>query len=201
MTWGSIRAELRLHYRLLAVLLGLMWLEETVDMVLGGRLDRFGIIPRDPAGLIGIPLAPFLHAGFGHLISNTVPLLVLGWLVLLRETKHFIAVFAAATLVGGLGVWAFGHSGTHIGASGVVFGLLGYLLLTGWFERSIGTIILSVFVGLTYGWALLGLSPLQSHVSWEAHLFGFLAGAVMARLLTAKKAKSSSKPRTARRTA
>src|SRR5262249_41450245 len=134
---------------------------------------------------------PFLHHGFAHLIANTIPFIVLGWLVLLRETKHFIAVFVATTLMGGLGVWLFGHSGTHIGASGVIFGWLGYLLLAGWFERSIGTILLSLFVGITYGWALLGILPFQSGVSWEGHLFGFLTGALMARILR-RRAKEAS---------
>ncbi len=187
-SWASIKAELKLHGRLLFGLLGVMWLSEIVDTFLGGRLDGLGIRPRIADGLLGIPLAPFLHGGFAHLLGNTIPFLVLGWLVLLRETRHFIAVFVATTLLGGLGVWLLGSPGTHIGASGVVFGLLGYLLLVGWFERSIGTILLSAFVGLTYGWALLGVLPLQRGVSWESHLFGFVTGAAIAWLFAKRRA-------------
>jgi membrane associated rhomboid family serine protease len=198
-TWASIKAELKLHWRLLFGLLGVMWLSEIVDTLLGGRLDGLGIRPRIVDGLVGIPLAPFLHSGFAHLIGNTIPFLVLGWLVLLRETRHFIAVFVATTLLGGLGVWLLGHSGTHIGASGVVFGLLGYLLLVGWLERSIGTILLSAFVGLNYGWTLLGVLPLQRGVSWEGHLFGFLTGGAMAWLLAKRRAAERRRARSSAR--
>ncbi len=181
--WADIKGELRLHSRILFGLLALMWGEEIVDLFLGGRLNAFGVTPRTLHGLVGIPLHPFLHQGFGHLISNSVSFLVLGWLVLLRETRHFLAVFLGATLIGGLGVWLFGRSATHIGASGVIYGLMGYLMLAGWFERKVGTILLSLGVGITYSWALFGMLPTNGHVSWEGHLFGFAAGVIMARVL------------------
>jgi membrane associated rhomboid family serine protease len=157
-----------------------LWTEEIVDTFLDGVLDNFGVVPRTAFGLVGIPLHPFLHLGFEHLIGNTVAFLVLGWLVLLRETWHFVAVFVASTLFGGLGVWLFGREACHIGASGVVYGFMGYLMLAGLFERKLGTILLSLAVGVTFSGALLGMLPTDNAISWEGHLFGFLSGAVMA---------------------
>ncbi len=167
-----------------AVILGglvlLLWAIEFVDVLAGGSLDRLGIRPRTAAGLIGIPLHPLLHLGFGHLALNTVGLLLFGSLVVIRDERDFWTALLLGTVVGGLGVWLFGRPSIHIGASGVVFALFGYLLLTGWFDRSFGAILLSTGVFLLWGTALFGLSPTQVGVSWEAHLFGFLAGGLTA---------------------
>ncbi|WP_236519610.1 rhomboid family intramembrane serine protease [Sandaracinus amylolyticus] len=183
-TFADLGRELKLHGLVLAILVAVLWAEEIVDVFLGGYLDAFGIRPREIAGLIGIPLSPFLHAGFPHLIANTVPLIVLGWFVMLRETWHFFAVSAAVIVLGGLGVWMFGQTGSvHIGASGLVFGWLGYLLLGGWFERRVSTILGSLLVAVLYGGLVWGVLPGTPGVSWEAHLFGFLAGALMAWVL------------------
>lgn len=166
-----------------------MWIEEIVDdCFLDGRLDGLGVIPRTTFGLIGVPLHPFLHLGFGHLMTNTIAFVILGWLVLLRETWHFVAVFVASMLFGGLGVWVFGRDASHIGASGVIYGFMGYLMLVGLFERKFGTILLSLIVGVTFSSALLGMLPMSDHVSWEGHLFGFLSGGAMARVLAKKRA-------------
>ena len=161
--------------------MGLLWAIEGVDLVLlGGALDGLGILPRTPEGLLGIPLHPLLHLGFGHLVLNTIGVLLFGGLVLLRDPRDFWTALLLGTLVGGIGVWLFGRPSVHIGASGVVFALFGYLLLTGWFDRQAGAIFLSALVFLLWGSALFGLSPLQRGVSWEAHLFGFLAGGLTA---------------------
>ena len=174
-------------------LVTLIWTLELVDLLfLRGALDGFGIRPRRVDWLWGILFAPFLHGGLGHLVANTSSLLFLGWLVLLRRTGDFFVVTALAILVGGLGVWLFGAVGTiHIGASGLVFGYLGYLLLRGYFERSVVSILVSVVVGVLYGGALSGILPGVPGISWEGHLFGFLGGAGAARLLA--------RPRRARR--
>jgi membrane associated rhomboid family serine protease len=174
--------ELRIRAWMLAWLVGLMWLEEIADLLLfHGALDANGIRPRTEIGLWGILFAPFLHAGFAHLLANTVPLLVLGCLVLLRSLRDFLWVTAVAVLLGGLGVWLFAAPQTvHIGASGLVFGYLGYLFLRGYWERSLAAIVIAVVAGVLYGSALWGVLPLRNGISWEGHLFGFAGGAAAA---------------------
>lgn len=185
----TVGGELKLQIGVLSGLLLILWLVEVVDLVFfGGSLDAYGIAPRSVDGLMGIPLAPILHGGLAHLAANTVPLLVLAWLVMLRETWHLPVVAAIVVLLGGLGVWLFGRAGSvHIGASGLVFGLLGFLLLAGWFERRLGAILLSLVVLVAYGGLLVGLLPGGRGVSWEAHLFGFAAGVLAARLLARRR--------------
>jgi membrane associated rhomboid family serine protease len=154
---------------------------ELIDwLFLAGHLDRLGVRPRTVGGLVGIPLHPLLHLGFAHLALNSVGILLFGGLVLLRDPRDFWTALLLGTFVGGIGVWIFGRPSIHIGASGVVFAFFGYLLLTGWFDRKIGAVLLSVTVFLLWGSALFGLSPTQVGVSWEAHLFGFLAGGLTA---------------------
>lgn len=170
--------------------LGVLWALELVDvLLLGESLDLFGIRPRNVDALSGILAAPFLHGGLAHLLANTIPLAVLGWLVLLRALKTFVIVTVLVTVIGGLAVWLFAAPNTiHIGASGLIFGYLGYLLLRGWFERSFTSILIAIVVAVVYGGALWGVLPGQRGVSWEGHLFGFLAGALSARLLAPRKA-------------
>jgi membrane associated rhomboid family serine protease len=186
--WHGFTRELKLQATILLGFIALLWALELVDTVLlQGWLDGFGIRPRSVTGLRGIVLAPLLHGGLRHLVANTVPLLVLGWLVMLRDTRHWFLVGALATLVGGAGVWLFGAaSSVHIGASIVVFGFLGYLLFRGVFERRFWPIVGSVVVALLYGGALIGILPGQSGISWEGHLFGFLGGVGGAKLLAKK---------------
>ncbi|HEX2205732.1 MAG TPA: rhomboid family intramembrane serine protease [Longimicrobium sp.] len=185
----SITRELKLHAVLLATLLAAMWGLEVADaLVFAGGLDAYGIRPRDPDGLWGIAFAPFLHGGFEHLAGNSVPFLALGWLILLHEVRDFVVASLAALVVGGLGTWAVGAPGVHIGASGIVFGYLGYLLMRGWYRRSLGAVLLSVGVFILYGGLLWGVLPGTVGISWEGHLFGFLGGALAARLLVRRAA-------------
>lgn len=146
-------------------------------------LDQFGIIPRNLIGLRGILFAPFLHANLAHLIGNTIPFVTLGWLIMLGEISDFFVVSIISAVVGGLGTWLFGSPGIHIGASGVIFGYLGYLLSRGYFERKPLSIAMSLFVLVLYGSLLWGLFPLQYGISWEGHLFGFLGGVLSAKIL------------------
>lgn len=169
--------------RAVLILLALMWGEEILDQTLfGGRLDALGIVPRSEIGLRGLIFAPFLHVGFGHLIANTIPCGVLGFLVALRSVARFVTVTLTVMLLGGLGVWLTAPSFTvHLGASLLVFGYLGYLLGRGFYERSAPAMIVAVLVLLAYGGALWGVLPLQAGVSWQSHLFGLLAGVLAAR--------------------
>lgn len=181
----AIVRELNTQAIILGGFVAIIWILEIVDIFfLRGRLNSYGILPRHLIGLRGILFAPFLHCGFGHLIANTVPFLTLGWLIMLRETSDFFVVSALTMLVSGLGVWLFGSRGFHIGASGLIFGYLGFLLLRGFFERSVISILLSLIVGFLYGGVIWGILPTQPGVSWEGHLFGFIGGVLAARLLS-----------------
>ncbi|MBU6229649.1 MAG: rhomboid family intramembrane serine protease [Cyanobacteria bacterium REEB459] len=184
----ALTQELKLQFRLLGGLVAIMWVVEWLDhLVFRGQLNGFGIIPRTSVGLRGILFAPFLHLNFAHLLGNTIPFLVLGWLIMLRQTGDFIWVTLIVGLASGLGTWIFGSAGTHIGASGVVFGYLGYLLSRGIFERRLGSICLSLFVATVYGSLIWGILPLHRGISWEGHLFGFLGGILAARNLSSRR--------------
>ncbi|GAA0586804.1 rhomboid family intramembrane serine protease [Kribbella sandramycini] len=172
----------------LAALLGLMWLSEIVDTALNGRLDNYGIIARDPEGLLGIITSPFLHLGFNHLISNTLPLIMLGALIALSGATRLLAVTAVVAVIGGFGTWLISPPHTiTIGASGLVFGFATYLVSRGLFNRSLLQVLVGVLVIATWGSALLsGLLP-QDGISWQGHLFGAIAGLLAAWLLADEK--------------
>jgi membrane associated rhomboid family serine protease len=160
----------------------LLYLLEVVDQVaFGGRLDLEGVRPRSEEGLVGVLAAPLLHGGWAHLVGNTVPLLVLGFLVLLSGLVRWATVTAVVWLVGGLGTWLVAPPGTvHLGASTLVFGWLSYLLVRGFVSRRPGQIAVGVLVLVLYGGALWGVLPGQPGVSWQAHLFGACGGALAA---------------------
>ncbi|HET6318555.1 MAG TPA: rhomboid family intramembrane serine protease [Chloroflexota bacterium] len=170
---------------ILIVCVALAWVLEIVDQVVFGEsLDRFGIRPRDVSALWGILVAPLLHGGWAHLATNTVPFVVLAWLVMLRRVRDFFIVTALVIVGGGLGVWLIAAPNTvHIGASGVIFGYVGYLLARGYFERSLWSVLVALVVAGVYGGALFGLLPGQPGVSWEGHLTGFVSGVGSGKLL------------------
>jgi membrane associated rhomboid family serine protease len=159
----------------------LLWLIEILDAVWSRDLDAYGVRPRDDEGLVGVALAPVLHGGWDHLSGNTVPVLVLAFLVLVGGTGRGLAATAVIWLVGGLGVWLTAPaSSIHLGASVLVFGWLVYLMVRGVFTRSAGEIILGIVLFLAYGGLLLGVLPGQPGVSWQGHLFGAVGGALAA---------------------
>lgn len=155
-----------------------------------GSLEFCGIRPRTTAGLlVGIPLAPFLHGGVDHLLGNTLPFLLLGFLTLLRGRAIFFAATVFITIVGGIGTWLLGAENSyHIGASGLIFGYFGFLIMAGVFERSLKAILVAVLVGFAYGGIIWGVLPGTPGVSWEGHLFGLLGGVVASFYLTRGKA-------------
>lgn len=173
------------HALLLFGLLAIMWAIEVVDFLLPMvDLDPLGIQPRSERGLLGILLSPFLHVGFGHLISNSLPFLLLGGLVMSGGRRQFILVSLWVTVIGGGGVWLFGGGGTvHLGASLLIFGYLGFLLSRGIVERSVGGVLLSLGLLIGYGGMILGVLPGQPGISWLGHLCGFIAGIAGACLL------------------
>ncbi len=181
----EIGETLRTHVIILGGFIVFIWLLELVDLAMGGALDQFGIVPRQASGLWGIGAAPLLHAGFAHLAANTIPFLVLGWFVLLRGVKTFMVVTLIVVVISGFGTWLIAPANSiHIGASGLIFGYFGYLLLRGYFERSWEAIIWSVLVAVLYGGMMVGLFPGTVGISWQMHLFGFIGGGLAAYLLS-----------------
>ncbi len=171
----------------------LLYLLEIVDQVTGHALDRNGIRPLESDGLKGILFAPLLHADWGHLLANTGPALVLGFLVTLTGIGQFLKATAIIWIVGGLGTWLLGDidgcplDTNHIGASGLVFGWLAFLLVFGWLSRHLWWIGVSLVVLFVYGGILWGAVPSLSGcggVSWQGHLTGALAGVLAAYLLS-----------------
>lgn len=186
---NSFSHELQQQATILGIFVVLFWLIELVDLfIFQGSLDRFGIMPRNLVGLRGILFAPFLHGDLGHLIANTIPFIILGWLVMLQETSDFWIVTLITMLVGGLGVWVFAAAGSvHIGASILIFGYLGFLLTRGYFQRNLASIMLSVIVGLVYGGLIWGIFPSSPNISWQGHLFGFIGGVIAAKMIAKEK--------------
>ena len=177
--WRTVRRQI---YPVV-VLAALMWAGELADLLLPAAWtpDQWGIRPREVSGLPGVALAPFLHEGLVHLLRNTLPLLALGWLVALSGRWLFVRVAAVTGLTSGLGAWAFGMGeAVHIGASGIVFGLLGFLIARGWVARRIGWTLVSVAVGVSYFGTVLSLLGPEPHTSWSSHFWGFLGGMGMA---------------------
>ncbi len=175
-------------YRQVALIGGfiaLLWILEAIDqLILRGWLNRFGIIPRSQIGLRGILFAPLLHGTWGHLAANTIPLLVLAGLTISRSQVEFAIVTAVVWLGSGLGVWLLAGSRTlHLGASGLVFGYLGFLLSRSYFERDALSAALSLVVVFLYGPLLWGILPGRRGISWQGHLFGFISGVLAARYL------------------
>ncbi|MEO0396258.1 MAG: rhomboid family intramembrane serine protease [Cyanobacteria bacterium P01_A01_bin.137] len=162
----------------------LAWVVGVINFAyLGSGLNRLlGIRPRQPLGLLGILFSPFLHRNAAHLIANTLPFAILGWLVLLQGLDNFYALSVAILLVSGLGTWIFGRSAIHLGASGLIFGYLGYLIARGYLEVTLMTLGLAFVVMLLYGdqfWTMLPDSD-DTTLSWEGHMFGFLGGVLAA---------------------
>lgn len=170
------------------VLIALLWLAECVDQLpFGLQLDQYGIVPRNVTGLRGVVFAPFLHANFAHLIANTLPLFFLGWLANLGQTRrgHFALLCAELILLTGVATWAvadWGQDpvGIHIGASGLVYGLFGYVLARALFEFRLSSILLAIVAIVLYGGLVRGLLSEDPTVSWEGHLTGLIAGIVVA---------------------
>jgi membrane associated rhomboid family serine protease len=167
-------------------MVAVMWVLEVFDVV-GAGFDSEGIHPRDVDGLSGVVFAPFLHAGWGHLIGNTVPFLILGAAIALSGFARTAAVTAIVALVAGFGTWLLAPENTnHIGASGLVFGFATYLVARGAWSRRPLHLAVGLAVLAVYGTTLVfGLVPTPG-VSWQGHLFGAVGGVVAARFLHAR---------------
>ncbi|MFJ8012720.1 rhomboid family intramembrane serine protease [Streptomyces sp. NPDC096339] len=168
--------------RLMLGWVALLWAIEAVDYATGHALDAYGITPRDPDGLGGILTAPFLHFGFGHVAANSVPLLIFGFVAALSGIRRFLAVSALIILADGIGIWLIAAPNTiTAGASGLIFGLFGYLVVRGFVERRALGIVVGVVIAAIWGGSFfLGVLPTNTEVSWQGHLCGLAAGVVTA---------------------
>ncbi len=161
------------------ILVVLIWAVESLNFFLAHGLVSWGISPRSFSGLIGIPLAPMVHAGFWHTVSNTVPLFFLGALTLAGGERRFWETTVSVTLLSGGLVWLFARDAYHVGASGLVFGYFGAILARAVVERSISAVAIGVATVMGYGGLIWGVLPLRSYVSFESHLFGLIAGVLV----------------------
>ncbi|MBL1292809.1 MAG: rhomboid family intramembrane serine protease [Thiotrichales bacterium] len=161
-------------------LFGAMWAVYLVDFVIPGSLTQFGIQPRSMSGLTGIIFSPFLHAGLGHIISNSIPLVVLGILVQLHSKDYFIKITLLGILLSGAFTWVFSSAGVVVGASGLIFCYWSFLLAYGFFRKDLKSIIIALVVAVCYFGLIFGLVSLRSHISFAGHFGGFLSGVLLA---------------------
>ena len=160
----------------------LIWVVFLLSLVLELDLTRMGILPRDLFGILGIVTAPLIHANFSHLISNTIPLILLGWSMYFFYNKVASRVFILVYLLTGFLVWLFAREVYHIGASGLVYAFVSFLFFSGIFRKDNKSIAIALLVTFLYGGVVWGILPGQKGISWESHLFGAIAGFVAAYL-------------------
>lgn len=173
----------------IAIFLALLWGVFLLDLVLPGDFTLWGLQPRTAWGLTGIPLAPFLHGGLGHLLSNTIPLAIL-LLMMAGSRAETWSTVAEIVLLGGALLWLFGRSANHVGASGLVYGLIAFLIVAGFREKRMIPLLVALLVGFLYGGTLLyGVLPTAgTAVSWDGHLCGAVAGAILGAIVVSRSA-------------
>ncbi len=145
-------------------------------------LTQFGIVPRTVPGLAGVVFAPMLHGSFSHLVNNSIGFVIFAVILALLEGNKMFAKVMLMVIMGGMLTWLLGRNANHIGASGLIFSLFGYMLLAGWFSKKIKYILVSICLIFFYSGMLLEVLPGAAEVSWESHLFGFIAGIIVARV-------------------
>ena len=177
------RAGFRLALKVALSFVALIWFIQLLNYGLGLELERFGVRPRVLAGLPGILLAPLLHNGFGHLIANSAPLLVLGTVMLHLYPRSAVSVLPAVYLGPGIAVWLLGRAAVHVGASGLIYGLVSYIFVAGLIRHDRRAIAACLLVCFMYGSLVWGILPLERAVSWETHLAAALIGVLMAIML------------------
>jgi membrane associated rhomboid family serine protease len=190
---------------LLAGIVGVMWLVEVINTLDSNGLDNDGIYGRSVDHLWGIFTTPFIHASFAHLLGNTIPFVFMGVIIALQGAKRLALVTAIVIVVGGLGTWLVAPANIPtIGASGVVFGYATYLFARGFFDRSVGEVLVGLIVAVIWGGALVSSVVPHNGISWQGHLFGALGGIVAALVLRRERptaARAGQPPRTPARAA
>ena len=159
-----------------------MWVVYLLSLILNEDFSRLGLIPRNLIGLLGIITSPLIHADFSHLISNTIPLVILGWILFSFYPKVAVVLFFFIYLITGLFVWIFARPVYHIGASGLVYGFVSFLFFSGIFRRDNTSIALALVITFLYGGLVWGMIPGWKGISWESHLFGAVTGLIAAYL-------------------
>jgi len=159
-------------------LMGGLWLFNIVNWIMGSPLNRLGILPRTPQGLIGIVFAPILHGNFTHLLFNTVPLFFLGIFVMSLDKIIFYWATGIIVVLSGFGVWIFGRWGNHIGASSLIAGYFGYILASAYKNPTFTTFFCAAIALYYFGSILFSLFPTEEGTSWEGHLSGFIGGLI-----------------------
>lgn len=158
----------------------ILWIVHLTSFVLNLNLNRMGVLPRNLTGLIGIITSPLIHADFSHLISNTFPLVILGWIIFYFYRRVSYILFIFIYLITGLLVWIFARQVYHIGASGVVYGFVSFLFFSGIFRRDNKSVALALVITFLYGGLVWGMVPGWKDISWESHLFGAITGLIAA---------------------
>ena len=164
------------QFNLILVLSLVIAAVEVINLLTGRMLNQYGLIPRDSAGLIGVLTAPLLHGSIWHFLSNIIPFALFSFLLLQHGTRRYIEVTIICTVLSGLLVWLFARNAVHVGASGLIYGYFGYLVLAGFLSKKIKLILISLFVGIAYGTLIFGILPVRGYISWESHLFGLIVG-------------------------
>ena len=171
-----IIAQTQANAETLAIIVSIPWAVFILNSLMGQRLFILGIIPRRLYGLPGILFAPLLHANFNHIFFNSIPLIVLSNFILIQGLSYFLLATISITLISGFLVWCFAKSGIHLGASGVITGYWGLLVMNIYQEGTFTAVILGIISLYYFAGIFLGIFPREKGVSWEAHLFGLLAG-------------------------
>jgi membrane associated rhomboid family serine protease len=174
------RDNFRLAVRIALGFVALLWVIELLSLALDLGPEDFGVRPRQLAGLPGIVFAPLVHGGFAHLLANSLPLVVLGTAMLYLYPSAALKVLPAVYLGPGVAVWLFARGGVHVGASGLVYGLVSYIFVAGLIRRDRRAIAASLLVSFMYGALVWGVLPIESGVSWETHLAAALIGVALA---------------------
>lgn len=158
----------------------LLWIIHLSAYLFDLKLSRMGILPRDGFGLLGIITAPLIHGDFSHLVSNTFPIIVLGWIIFFFYPKVSVFLFTFVYILTGLLVWLLARQVYHIGASGLVYGFVSFLFFSGIFRKDNRSVALALIITFLYGGLVWGVLPGMKGISWESHLFGAIVGLVAA---------------------
>jgi membrane associated rhomboid family serine protease len=178
----------RISFTIALSLVILMWLVFLLDYTVELNLYKFGVYPKSPAGLVGIITAPFIHStkDFSHIISNSMPIFILSWLLFYHYRNVATSAFISIYLLTGISLWLLGRENYHVGMSGVIYGLTTFLIFSGFFRKNIRVAGISLIVVFLYGSMVWGVLPWKQSVSWEGHLLGAFSGIIMSVILNRK---------------